>query len=373
MDADDGNKTGYCILDDTTVIFGPMEGFSINNHLKEPIIISENDANLADSYIQAFQKLIAEDIENTNEFSQPDYMKIIKRLEMIKSFAVLEEEEDLSGQIRKLKKLHLPAEVQSIIALLEYKRFTAAFQMLDEYLQSMRSLYLQQDAEKFALQLEIRSLEDQVAGLNNDLIEVEKLVHDFMVRHMRELGELIIQLLQLKKMNASGKAERWKAEEDEKRYREGFEANNILLIPELSAEEKKQIKELYREASMLCHPDRFSSESEELQKQAEEVFKELASAYNNNDIERVKEILGLLKNGRLKLDRKAHLHLDALRARIAVLRNKIKDMLRRLNEVKETEAYRTASENSDWNAYFAEAKANLKDQIKSYQNNVKHG
>jgi hypothetical protein len=237
----------------------------------------------------------------------------------------------------------------------------------------MRAISVHQDGEVFGLQLEIRSLEIQLAALDNERIEAEKLVHEFMVRHARELGELILELLALKKQHATREQERLEAEEDERSYREGFEANKQITINQLNDEEKKQIKDWYREAVMLCHPDRFSNEPPERQKEAEAIFQELAIAYNNNDLQRVKEILEMLKRGDLRLKGKVEIQQEKLKARLSVLKLKVKDLLQRIREVKVSEAYRTASKNSDWDVYFAAAKANLQEQISAYKTIVGHG
>jgi formylglycine-generating enzyme required for sulfatase activity len=357
-------NNGFCVFDQTHVLFGPLGIFSNAADGTAPLILANDAAELAETYIGKFNRLKQLSGQKEEDQPLPDFSKIIKRLELIKTFAALEEAEEIDGQLDKLRAQAIPAEVLAIMQELEQRQYTAALRMLDQYLQNMRTISVHQDGEVFGLHLEIRSLEIQLAALDNERIEAEKLVHEFMVRHARELGELILELLALKKENANSEQKRLEAEEDERNYREGFEANKQISIKHLNDEEKKQIKELYREAAMLCHPDRFSNETLERQKEAEEIFQELAIAYNNNDLQRVKEIAEMLKRGVLRLKGKEEMQLGKLNIRLNQLKLKVKDLLQQINELKETEVYRTASDNSDWDAYFAAAKISLIEQIR---------
>jgi len=57
---------------------------------------------------------------------------------------------------------------------------------------------------------------------------------------------------------------------------------------ELNDEEKIELKQAYRKASKLCHPDIVAGE---LQEQAQSVFIELNDAYSKKDLQKVKELL----------------------------------------------------------------------------------
>ena len=212
----------------------------------------------------------------------------------------------------------------------------------------------------------MRSLELQLNALENELVEAEKLVHEFLVRHTKELGTLIIELLELRRITAKTKEEKAEAEQDDQTYREGYEAHKDTVIPELTNEEKKDLNKMYREASMLCHPDRFANESPEKQKQAEEMFKQLADAYRNNDTIKVKEILQKLKNGILSVDpANAPNKKDTLKVTLETMKNKAATITQKIKDLKVTEVYTTAASNTDWDEYFADAKTNFQKQIES--------
>lgn len=62
---------------------------------------------------------------------------------------------------------------------------------------------------------------------------------------------------------------------------------------QLSKSEEKELKELYRKASKLCHPDIVPPEQK---KEAEDIFKELNHYYSNKNIFQVRKILLKLKS-----------------------------------------------------------------------------
>jgi hypothetical protein len=71
-------------------------------------------------------------------------------------------------------------------------------------------------------------------------------------------------------------------EYDFKEYRRRTVTLKFNYIPNLTKEQKAEMKIIYRKAAMLCHPDK--------NKDGEEIFKNLNNANENNDLLKVKEI-----------------------------------------------------------------------------------
>jgi len=112
------------------------------------------------------------------------------------------------------------------------------------------------------------------------------------------LGDLILEILKLRKLQFKADRPKFKeAEDDERQYREQFNTENEKEIFELTDEQKIELKKKYRKATVLCHPDKFANEPVEIQKQPEEIFKELNEANATNDLEKVSEILANLEKG----------------------------------------------------------------------------
>ena len=73
------------------------------------------------------------------------------------------------------------------------------------------------------------------------------------------------------------------------------EVINEHAIASLTHKEKKELKNLYRRARRLCHPDLLS---EQLVFLGTEIFKELQLAYESNNLFKVKEIYNMLSGNK---------------------------------------------------------------------------
>lgn len=354
----------FCVIDNVTVITGSYNWSKKAQINDENIVVTEDAIELADQFIREFQSIKRRLVtgDDTNELI--DFRVIMKRLEVIKSFVALEEEDEIANQIKKLREQTLPVEVKDILDKLVDKQFSIALLLLEQFIKDKQKVAIYDDAEIFGLQLEVKSLQMQLNAFENELLEAEKFVFEFSVRHTQELGELIIELLQLKKEMASTDEEKVEAEEDEKSYKEGYEVNKDIVIPKLDEVDQRLLTKMYREASLLCHPDKFTNETPEKQKQAEEMFKELADAYSCNDTTRVTTLLNSLRKGILTADPKNVLQKkDLLKVRIEEIKYKIDETIERVTNIKKSETYLTASNNKNWDEYFVSSRVKLQNQI----------
>jgi hypothetical protein len=150
------------------------------------------------------------------------------------------------------------------------------------------------------------------------------------------------------------------AENDEKQYREEVNNEKEKQIFELTAEQKIELKRKFRKATVLCHPDKFANEPIEIQKQAEEIFKELNEANAKNDLPRVSEILANLEKGILSTIKGDTLaDKDKLRATINRLKTKVKILENEIIAIKLSETFTTIINIDDWDNYFNRIKYKL--------------
>lgn len=222
------------------------------------------------------------------------------------------------------------------------------------------------DPEIDALRLEIKSLELRINLLSNEKVDLEKLIYEFGVRHNKELGEFIIKLLTLRKEKNLGTPQQQEAEEDYKNYQKEYESAKNQKIFSLTEKELKKLKDNYRKASKLCHPDVVSSEQKEL---AASCFTELNIAYEKNDFKKVEEILANLENGRHFFKRS-----DTITEKIVLLNetNKLLQLIKELEEellkIRRSESFNTINNIDNWDDYFTDAKGRLIIQIKDFEN-----
>jgi hypothetical protein len=296
-------------------------------------------------------------VENATQLS-----KVIKRLELIKNLISLEEEDEIETQIAKLEKGDLTAELKNIFVFLREKSFSKAAIAIGKFINEHNGLSLYIDPEIESLKLEAKSLEAKLNKLSDEKADLEKLIHEFGVRHNKELGELILKILKFRKNQAKGTSKETEAEEDYKNYSEEFEISKNEKIAELTEEELLEIKKKYRKASKLCHPDVVSEDQNEL---ADKLFTELNAAYERNHLEKVKEILENLERGNFFVSKSDAINEKQLmKAEIEKLKIRIRQLQQEMQLIKESDAYRTISSIEDWDIYFKETKEKLEEQAK---------
>src|SRR5665647_2676037 len=291
--------------------------------------------------------------------------KIVKRLELIKSLIALEEEEDIAEQVTKLQQLQTNEEIKEIIFHLQQRSYGKAIKHIEEFLNSHHQVAFYIDPEIEGLKLEAKSLEAELNKLSNEKADLEKLIHEFGVRHNKELGELILKILKFRKNKAKGTPKESEAEEDYKNYNQEFEVSKNEKVADLTEEELIEIKKKYRKASKLCHPDVVSEDQKEL---ADKLFTELSAAYERNDLEKVKEILANLEKGNFFVNKSDAINEKQLmKTEIEKLRIRIKELEQEVQTIKESDAYKTISSITDWDFYFRETKEKLETQAKELE------
>jgi len=294
-----------------------------------------------------------------------DIAKIIKRLELIKSLISLEEETEINTNVAKLQQQVLTSELESIVFLLNEKSYSKAINAIEEFINKHQRLTIYADPEIDGLKLEIKSLESEISALSDEKVDLEKLIHEFGVRHNKELGELIIKILQYRKEKAKGTPQQQEAEEDYDTYQQEYEATKNEKINTLTDEELKELKDKYRKASKLCHPDVVSEEQKEL---ATKLFAELSAAYEKNDLKKVREILVNLENGHFFCSKSDTINEKVLlQTEMEKLRLRIKELKEQLQTIKESNTYKTISSIDNWDEYFTNAKQKLKLQINDFE------
>ena len=208
-------------------------------------------------------------------------------------------------------------------------------------------------------------MENQINGFDNEKIELEKLLSEFQHRHTIELGEIILDILKLRKLKFKADNTKFEeAENDERQYREQFDTERGKEIYELTDEQKLELKKKFRKATVLCHPDKFANEPMDIQKQAEEIFKELNEANAKNDLQKVSEILANLEKGILSTSTGDKLtDKDRLRATVNRLRVKVKILETEIITIKQSETFKTIINIDDWDDYFNRTKEKLQREL----------
>jgi len=303
------------------------------------------------------------DVQNSN------VSKIIKRLDLIKSLISLEEEDEIDAHVFKLEGLGSTPELETIILSLKEKLYSKAAIAIEQFINQHNNLSIFIDPEIDGLKLEAKSLEAKLNKLSDEKADLKKLIHEFGIRHNKELGKLILKILKYRKTKAKGTSEEKEAEEDYKSYSQEFEVSKHEKIADLTDEELLEIKKKYRNASKLCHPDVVSEDQKEL---ADKLFTELNRAYEQNDLKKVTEILENLKKGNFFVSKSDTItEKQLMKAEIEKLKIRISELLQQVGLIKESDAYTTISSIKDWDVYFRETKEKLENQAKELEDGGK--
>ena len=356
----------FCVIDYCTVITGSYNWSYKAESNFENVIITSNDTILAEQFISEFNNIRIQYYPDAvyEEIVFP-LDKIIKRLEILKNYILLEDIEELNKETSKLNEYNFNADLLEIIDEVKKEEFASAIKKIQNFISRNQQLSIWQDPEIAALKLEIKNIENQLNGYNNEKIELEKLLSEFQHRHTIELGDIILDILKLRKLKfKSDKTKFAEAENDERQYREQVEIEKEKEFYELTDEQKLELKRKFRKATILCHPDKFVNESIEIQKQAEEIFKELNEANAKNDIHKVTEILANLEKGILLTSKGDKLtDKDKLRATVNRLRVKVKILETEIISIKQSDTFKTITNLDNWDEYFKWTKEKLQREL----------
>jgi hypothetical protein len=356
----------FCVIDYSTVITGSYNWSYKAESNFENIIITSNDTTLAEQFISEFNNIRKQYFPDTviEDIVFP-LNKIIKRLEILKNYILLEDIDELNKETSKLKEYDFNSDLQEIIGEIREEKFASAINKIQNFISKNQQLSIWTDPEIAALKLEIKNLENQLNGYDNERIELEKLLSEFQHRHTIELGEIILDILRLRKLKfKSDKTKYEEAENDEKQYREQVDSEKEKEIYELTDEQKSELKKKFRKATVLCHPDKFANESIEIQKQAEEIFKELNEANAKNDLKKVSEILSNLEKGILSTGKGDKLtDINKLRATVNRLRVKVKEIENQIITIKESDTFNIIISIVNWDDYFTNTKEKLQQEL----------
>lgn len=129
-----------------------------------------------------------------------------------------------------------------------------------------------------------------------------------------------------------------------------------LKIP-ISEEEKKELKELYKNVSRLCLPDIVA---DKIKEKSHKIMQELNESYSKQDLIEVKKILHSLETSE-DFEVSSDIIKDKmlLKEKINEYKENISNLKKELAEIKENETYQTISTLENWNDYFEELKKDL--------------
>jgi hypothetical protein len=234
------------------------------------------------------------------------------------------------------------------------------------HLYQTTAMQLYEDPEVVRLQGQIKILSQELADLQQAKSDIEQQIEMLHTRHHQELRPLVVELLELRR-NGRRKAEEPEPPPAEPKMppTEGEAEQDAIAasgrLARLSPAEQRAIKEMFRQASKLCHPDLVATE---FKAEAGIIFIELKTAYEQYDLHRVEEILHLLERGEKLAGRPVvSRSKDKLRAEIHYLHSRLRLVGQEIEILKHSNIYKKLVNIDDWDDYFDDLKGELRRKI----------
>lgn len=368
----------FCVIDRDTVITGSYNWSHKARTNDENITVVTGSADFAGKYLDSFDRLLARG-GHANAFVV-DADAARRRLEMIRNLILLREQEDIPAHLRKLRPVAEALNLGRIVDALGREEYTAALELIDEYMRRATALVVAGASEIPRLRLQLQTLELRLESLSEEMGDLERSLITFNRAHNDDLGELIQQVLRARaelarrQLKEQTKGQQWEdaeaAAKDAQQAYEEFSRQHEELqraqpLPKLDEEAEREIRLLYRKACGLCHPDKVT---EDLKDAAHRAFVELQEAYKGNDLKRVRAIYESLAAGGMPGTRSTTLsEVEVLKAAIAELENAIGALVAELKSLKKSEGVRlmegAGAVEADWKVFFERQREVLEKEL----------
>ncbi|WP_262383908.1 phospholipase D-like domain-containing protein [Hymenobacter lutimineralis] len=340
----------FCVLDGRDVLTGSYNWTrKAAQSNEENIVLTTGDPELAHHFLREFRRLTG---QTEAAAGDPAVGRVLKRLGVIKTLLALHETEDLPKHIGRLEAEGVAdSRLAALLAALQNQRYAEAMQQLEAFVAAYAQVRVWEDPLLPALQLEIRLLEAELLALEAERSELSRVLLNFELWQQRELGELLQEVLGLRRDVARFHRQESSYSESEyqeakRRYeqqaqdRETAEkvAEQTFALDELG---RASLKKLYRDAAQLCHPDRVAAQFQEA---ATALFQEVQNAYQRQDLASLQALLVNLRRGVFTAATTALTSVQVLRERRDAMAAKHAELLQELAELRASEAYALAQE-----------------------------
>jgi hypothetical protein len=297
-----------------------------------------------------------------------------RRLIIIKSLILLNLADELKKQIKSLKKFKTKEDISYIISLLDEGKYESVITEIDKKIITNGKSDLFEDTTIKTLNYYLKLLRKKLLKTRKRRENIERKLLDFGLLYNLEVGGIIERILYLRREllkyeldqdpeNDELKDEYNDAFEDFEKYHaeiEEMKKKNLLNDNEL-----KDLKSKFRKATKLCHPDMVD---ESMKETAEQIFTQLKSAYENNDLKEVSRILELLETQDILLPKSENISdKDKLVAEIKKNLFEIKQEEDNITRLLQSETYKLIKNTKDINEYIKNTKKQMQIELESLE------
>ena len=376
----------FCIIDQKIVITGSYNWTKQARNNEENITVIKDEVHIYDDYSAIFNQLVDPQVSISTIKLSPDAVK--RRLEMIKNFIFLDETENIPSQLSKLAPVIESYKLEQIHTFLEKGAYQQAAEEITIFLKNFTAIVVSEDHEANELKFELKILELRLESITNEKADLERDILLFNRRQYEILGDLIKELLRLKAEYQQCIAEQAKQEQNQEQeeideleeeaeqakdtydeYSEEYEEVQQTEVKQLNELEEKELKNIFRRACNLCHPDKVT---EEKKGQASQIFIQLKEAYDKNDIAAVKIVYAKLQQGDFSQTKSSKLKsIDILRSSISEIKYKLEQAIQALHKLSTDPVTMTINQigknESQWVDYLHNKRVSFEGEIAAWQ------
>lgn len=264
-------------------------------------------------------------------------------------------------------------EIEEVLAALADHRYSDAVGKIEKLLLDGTRLARWVDPAFALLEAELKLVAAELADLETEQAELEHRLSRFQAAHNEALGARIARLLKLRmrllerqlQTNREKQTDYEQAARDYEQFEQDQEAqrkDDARTKWELSENEQKELKALFRKGSKLCHPDLAPPEHHDA---AAEMFRQLRTAYDEGDLERVRQLVQRCASGLFDMTSdpqdSEERRMERLKAKICGIREALERTRASILQIKSSPTYRTMVENPEWITLF-EKQSEILDQ-----------
>ena len=279
-------------------------------------------------------------------------------------------QELLKEKVSELRTSSNEETLSYLLKAIDNNRLDDSMTLVKDLLRQHQQLAVFYDPKIGALKVELNYQESELSRIQIERDEMSKEIDLFNSRYMLEIGPLMEQLLYLKLQKLRKQVAQNpdlqplldKAELEFEEFNSFRDDASEGVLYDLSEEKQREIKRLYRKATLICHPDKVKEKHKE---KAEEIFSKVTYAYKRNDLPRVKSITNYLeKTGGFDLKIDDYDSAELIKNKIESVFIQQEEVTDEIQMIKNSTALLTIKNiEGDWSDYFNLIKENYSSQI----------
>lgn len=223
--------------------------------------------------------------------------QVVKRLELISLAIILEENDIITSQTKKLRNFPLDQEALSITKMLEKHSYEEAIPKIKNYLKKFVDIGAYKDPLVQGIKLEIQTFEQDITALAFTKYNILKNILFFNTTYQSTLGSIIQDILELKIAQIDKNDIKPKEAKKVKTQYDKLIQVATQTTPNQNTLSPKELEELeiaYKKLASIVNPQLVV---QEFQDEANTIYSNLNQAYIKQDLRGIKTISSHLREG----------------------------------------------------------------------------